>query len=93
VGAKWGDAALTAQLFGQWEDYYPTHYNHWENLTKACIDHIIEAFERESRAYSKREGEELTYANYFKSQGALARMLNAPLGAVVKRAARVALNS
>jgi hypothetical protein len=89
VGAKWGDAALTARLHGQWVDYYPKHYNHWEKLTKACIDRILEAFARES----KREGEELTYANYFKSQGALARMLSAPLGADIKRLARVALNS
>ena len=66
VGAKWGDAELTAQLHGQWEDYYPKHYNHWEKLTKACIDHILEAFARES----KREREDLTYANYFKSQSA-----------------------
>jgi hypothetical protein len=89
VGAKWGDAELTARLHGQWEDYYPKHYNHWEKLTKACIDHILEAFARES----KREGKELTYANYFKSQGALARMLSAPLGTNIKRLARVALNS
>lgn len=93
VGAKWGDAALTERLYGQWEDYYPKHYNHWEKLTKACIDHILEAFARESRSYSKIEGAELTYANYFKNQGALARMLNAPLGTDIKRIARVALNS
>ncbi len=93
VGSKWGDPKLTAQLHGQWEAYYPKHYKHWEELTKACIDQIVAAFEKESLGYSKREGQELTYANYFKSQGALARMLNAPLGADIKRLARIALTS
>jgi hypothetical protein len=93
VGAKWGSTDLTSQLHGQWEDYYPKHYNNWEKLTKACIDHILAAFEKESRQSSKRDGQELTYANYFKSQGALARMLNSPLGPEVRRLARTALNS
>jgi hypothetical protein len=93
TGAKWGDSQLTTQLYGQWATYYPTHYNHWERLTKACIDHILTAFEKESLGYSKREGEKLTFANYFKSQSAVARMLNKPLGADIKKLARFALNS
>jgi hypothetical protein len=82
---------LTAQLRGQWAEYYPTHYNKWCKLTKACIDQIIVAFKKESRGHSSREGEELTYANYFKNQSYVARMLNAKLPADIKRSARVAL--
>jgi hypothetical protein len=80
IGAKWGDAKLTEQL-------------HWEKLTKACIDHVLAAFEKESRGYRKREGEELTYANYFKNQGAMDRMLSRPLGTHLRGLARNALNS
>jgi AIPR protein len=67
AGAKWGDSDLTAQLHGQWKDDYPHHYNRWRKLTKICIDRIIEAFKKESRSHSRREGLELTYANYFKN--------------------------
>lgn len=91
VGAKWGDADLTTQLRGQWAEYYPTHYNHWRKLTKSCVDQILVAFKKESRGYSRREGQELTYANYFKNQGAVARMLKAKLTGDIKGYARLAL--
>ena len=91
VDAKWGDPSLTAQLHGQWKNYYPTHFNLWRKLAKACIDHILVAFKKESRGYSRREGEELTYANYFKSQSYVARMLKAGLPREIKRCARAAL--
>jgi len=93
VGAKWGDPDLTAQLRGQRAQYYPTHYNQWRTLTKACIDQIIVVFNKESRGHSRREGEDLTYANYFKNQGYVARLLGAKLSGDIKRCARAALSS
>jgi len=84
---------LTAILHGQRTEYYPTHHNHWRKLTKACIDQILGAFKKESRGYSKREGEELTYANYFKNQSYMAHMLKAKLSGDIKQRARIALNS
>jgi hypothetical protein len=91
VGAEWSDPDLTAQLDRQCKEFYPTHYRLWRKLTKACIDHILAAFKKESRAYSRREGEALTYANYFKAQGYMARMLNSGLPGEIKRCARAAL--
>jgi len=93
VGAKWGDPDLSAQLHGQWPEYYPTHFNKWRKLTKACIDQILVAFKRESRSYSRREGQELTYANYFKNQSSVARMLKANLTGDIRRCSRIALQS
>jgi hypothetical protein len=93
VGAKWGDPGLTAQLHEQWQGYYPTHFNLWRKLTKACIDHIVTAFKKEARQYSRREGQELTYANYFKSQSSVARMLKTGLPGELKRCARAALKT
>ncbi len=93
VGAKWRAPELTAQLHEQRAKYHPTHYNRWPKLTKACIDQILVAFKKESRGYSRREGEELTYANYFKNQSYVARMLKAMLTGDIKRYARVALKS
>jgi hypothetical protein len=93
VGAKWSDPNLTAQIHAQWVEYYPTHYNQWRKLTKACIDHILVAFKKESRGYSKREGEELTYANYFKNQTYVGKMLKAKLPGDIKQYARIALKA
>jgi hypothetical protein len=93
VGARWGAPDLTAQLHEQWAEYYPTHYNQWRKLAKACIDQILVAFKKESRGYSRREGEELTYANYFKNQSYMAKMLKTKLTGDTKRHSRDALKS
>jgi len=94
VGAMWADPDLTTQFVGQWPKYYSAqHFNHWRKLTKACIDQILVAFKKESRGYSRREGEDLTYANYFKNQRYMGRMLKMKLTREIKRRARVALDS
>ena len=93
AGAKWGHAAFTDQLQGQWEDWEATYCRLWKDLTKACIDHIRETFKKESTKYSRREGEELTYANYFKNQGYMARLLKAPMSGDMKRCARAVLKA
>jgi len=91
IGAKWAEPDLTAQLHGQWQEYYPTRFNFWRKLTKACIDHVVVAFNKEARRYSRLEGQKLTYANYFKSQSSVARMLKARLPGEIKRSARAAM--
>jgi hypothetical protein len=93
AGAKFGDPALTQQLHAQWGNWHPTFYRPWKSLTKACIDHIVAAFKKESEKYSRRESEELTYANYFKTQGYMARLVDAPLGAEIDRCARAILKA
>lgn len=91
VGAKWGTPDLTVQLHGQWKEYYPTKSNLWRKFAKVCIDHIIAAFKKEARQYSRREGGELTYANYFRAQVYVSRMLKKGLTGEIKRCARAAL--
>jgi hypothetical protein len=93
AGAAFGDPALTDHLRGQWTDWHPTHDRTWKKLAKACIDHILVAFKKESSKYSRREGEELTYANYFKSQSYMSGLLGAPLGGEIKRCARAVLKA
>lgn len=93
VGAKWGNPDLTGQLSGQRAEFYPQCFNLWCKLTKVCIDQILVAFKKESRGYSRRGGEELTYANYFKNQSYVARILKAGLTGEINRCARAALKS
>jgi hypothetical protein len=94
VGVKWGSPEFTAKLHGQWkEGYYPARFNLWRKLTKACIDHIVVAYKKEARDYSRREGGELTYANYFRAQSYVSRMLKRGLPGEIKRCARAALKS
>lgn len=93
VGAKWGDSAFTSTLECQWQDWYPEYYKMWRNLTKCCIDHIMEAFSKESRRYARKEGEDLTYANYFKNQGYISKMLESPLGSKIRQSARAIINA
>lgn len=92
AGAKWTDSAFTSALELQWEDWYPKYYKMWRNLTKGCIDYIIEALRKESRRYARKEGEDLTYANYFKNQGYISKILGSPLDSKIKRCARAIIN-
>lgn len=91
VGAKWGDPDFTTLLNEQRKEYYPAHSNNWRKLTKACIDHMLAAYKKQARLYAKREGQELSYANYFKTQGYIAKMLKAGLSGEIKRSARAVL--
>jgi hypothetical protein len=93
VGAKWCDPVLTNNLQEKWKDWSLAYDRLWRKFTKACIDHIVEAYRKESRRYSRREGEELTYANYFKNQSYISRMLKSPLSGDIKRFARSILQS
>ena len=92
VGAKWSTPELTAQLHGQWKNYYPKHYGRWRKLTKASIDQIVASLAKEARQYARREGRELTYANFFKSQTSVGRILKSALPSDIKKYARLALN-
>ena len=93
VGAQWGDPRLTGQLYGQWKDYYPQHYKQWHRFAKECIDHILVAFKKEAAIHKKKKGEILTYANYFKNQSSMERMLRPQMTPSLRRLARAALNS
>lgn len=93
AGADFGDPAFTEQLQEQWKEWHPTYYRPWKELTKACIDHVLEAFKKEATRYSREFGDELTYANYFKSQGYLTRLVEASLGGEIKRCARAVLKA
>lgn len=93
MGAKWGDPTLTEHLHGQEKDWELTYYRLWKKLAKACIDHVHAAFMKESRKYSRQEGEKLTYANYFKNQSYIVRMLKSPLSGDLKRYTRAVLKA
>jgi hypothetical protein len=92
VGAKWGDSAFTSTLEFQWKEWNPKYYKVWRNLTKYCIDHIVEALRKESKRYARKEGEDLTYANYFKNQRYISKMLRSPLDSKIKQCARAIIN-
>jgi hypothetical protein len=91
--AEFGDPDFTEQLLAQWPEWYPTHHRAWKDFTKACIDHMLENFKKEASRHSRESGDELTYANYFKSQSSLTRLMEAPIGGNIKRGARAVLKA
>jgi hypothetical protein len=93
AGANWGDSGLSNNFHEKWRHWDATYDHLWRGLTKACIDQIIEIYEKESRGFSRREGEELTYTNYFKNQGYISRILKLHLTGDIKRCARAILRS
>jgi hypothetical protein len=92
AGAAFGDPAFTEQLQAQWQDWQ-IPYRLWKGLTKACIDHMLEAFKKEATRSWREASDELTYANYFKSQGYLTRLLERPLCGEIKGRARTLIKA
>jgi hypothetical protein len=90
-GAKFGSPTLTDHLHQNWPEW--VNYKEWKELTKTAFDHILEKYAKEAKAFARKEGEELTYANYFKAQGSVARLLKAPLPGTLKRLARAVLKA
>ncbi len=91
AGAYFGSPVFTEQLQSQNKEEWATYYRCWKKLTKACIDHTIDTFKKESAREARKTGDELTYANYFKSQWYMTRLVEAPLGGEIKRSARAVL--
>jgi hypothetical protein len=90
AGIDFGHPELTERWLAHWQDW-TTPYRAWRDLTKACIDHMLEAFKKEASRQFRKSGDELTYANYFRSQGSMTRLLEAPLGGDIKRRVRAVL--
>jgi hypothetical protein len=91
VGADFGNPRFSELLLAQWPEWHRTHYRPWKELAKACVNRVLDAFRKEERRYARESDDELTNANYFKSQGAMTRLLDAPLGGAIKRCARTVL--
>jgi len=82
VGVEFGEASVTAFLRAA----KPT--NKWLALSKQGIDHIRSAYRTETKKYAARTRQELTLANYFKSQTSSEKILNRPVPQQMKKLAR-----
>jgi hypothetical protein len=65
----------------------------WRNLTRACIDHIVAAYKNDAGKYSKNEKKALSYANYFKNQSYISRLLESKLSGKIKKYSRAVLRA
>ena len=62
-----GVAIGKERLNQAFEREYAGDHQAWQTSIKDIIDHVLEHFERASASVSKKEGAELTLANYFKN--------------------------
>lgn len=92
-GVKWGRPELTTQFEQLRKETRHDSVRRWGGFSKACIDHILRAFKVQTKRYARQEGKDLTYANYFKSQGALAPIFEARLPGAIKRLGRMAMKN
>lgn len=74
-GGDWGKEAFTSFL----EEQLKNESRRWVRLTKGAVDHIRRFYKRQAKAYRRTEGKELTFNNYFKAPGYVAKILNAPI--------------
>ncbi len=82
VGVHFGDASLTAIL----KTARPSQK--WLTVCKQGIDHIRAAYRNDTKKYRDKWQQELTLANYFKSQTYTAKILTRPVPQQMKKLAR-----
>jgi AIPR protein len=85
LGASWGDPRMSEHLQREWPEWVPQHYRRWRKLTKACIDHILATYKKDARSYLRKEKKALSYANYFKNQGYISRILKSRLSRNIRK--------
>jgi hypothetical protein len=93
AGVKWESSSFTAQLQEQINNFPDGPYKKWYSLAEACCKQIQTVFKREAKRYSRKAGEALTYANFFKSQTYTSKVLKAHLSSNIKRKARVCIKN
>jgi hypothetical protein len=86
AGAAWSHDKLTALLEKEEKIGTPV----WRRLTKAAVDHIRHRYTANARAYRAKNGYDLNYNNFFKSQAYMTKLLQAPSPSDLKSLARKA---
>ena len=87
ANARFGYSELTAILESQWGDWSP-HQATWRSFCKASVDHILVFYKKEARAYQRSERKDLTFANYFKNEKFVGKIMNAPIPQKLRQLAR-----
>ena len=93
VGRLWKAPEFTDALERQWDDdgLWESCCKHWDALVKATIDFVHPIYRKEAAGYLKKEGEELTLANFFKNVGYVNKLMQRPLPAALRSNARTIL--
>lgn len=90
TGYKWGQIELTNHLESK-DGLWPTPA--WRKFLQECVKLIKAIYDKEAKAQRKREGYELTHANFFKSPSLVYKILRAPLSRKMRKLAYKALDS
>ena len=90
VGRSWQTPGFTAFLERQWHDdmIWQSSRKHWDGLVTVVLAFLHPIYRKEAAAYYKREGEELTLANFFKSVSYMNKLMRRPLPRSLLRSAR-----
>ena len=91
AGAAWDESEFTCLLedhYGRWGQVK----DHWKRLTKGCIKHIFRSYKSAARTSRRKDGEELTYNNYFKTPSLVEKIFKGGSPRDLVKLARKALN-
>ena len=89
AGARWGRSEFSQFLETEWDRDPGIMYA----VTKLAVDYALSFYERQQKAYRKKEGAELTLNNFFKSRTYTAEILNARLPRDAVRGAKRILSA
>jgi len=87
IGASWGKGEFTNVLDKLcWYDW-DIRRSDWDKLVKSCVIKIHEQYKKE-KALQRREGNTLTYNNFFKTQSYVGKILDARVSGHLGKLAR-----
>lgn len=86
-GAPWGKPSFTNFLEAE-DDAWDERNADWGTLVRACVKMIDARYRDKRETVWKRSGEYLEHGRYFKNQSYVSEILDAPLGAEIRRYAQ-----
>ena len=87
-GVKWGRSQFSDLL----EEQVNAPTSAWRRLAELLLQQVDDQYHKESRAYLRKEGRELTRNNFFKSQRYVGKLLALPISVAAKRFGRAILS-
>src|SRR5258706_8603015 len=91
INVKWGTVEFSNLLDSQLDDIPTDWFDLWRKLTREAFDHINSIYQQDVKRAKKKEDKVPTVVTYFKNQTYIFALMQKPLPASLKKAAKKVL--
>lgn len=88
INVKWGTSEFSELIDYQLNDMPSDWYDLWRKLTREAFDHVNAIYQQDVKRAKKKQDKIPTVITYFKNQSYISALMNKPLPASLKKAAK-----